>query len=143
MSEQMSEQWNLRMPDSDAGDRIAIIGMAGRFPGSPTLSEYWENIRDGVELISFPPQEALQQMGVEPSLLSNPDYVKAAGIVKDTAYFDAQFFRINAREAEILDPQHRVFLETAWHALEDAGLDPSRNGPGRLNEFILNLHENS
>ena len=121
----MSDQRNLDILD-EAGDRIAIIGMAGRFPGSPTLSKYWENIRDGVELILFPSEEVLQRNGVDPSLLANPDYVKAAGIVEGTDYFDAQFFQINAREAEILDPQHRLFLETAWHALEDAGLDPSR-----------------
>ncbi|MGD8647893.1 MAG: polyketide synthase, partial [Desulfobacterales bacterium] len=121
----MSDQRNLDILD-EAGDRIAIIGMAGSFPDSPTLIKYWENIRDGVELISFPSEEVLQRNGVDPSLLANPDYVKAAGIVEGTAYFDAQFFQINAREAEILDPQHRLFLETAWHALEDAGLDPSR-----------------
>ena len=121
----MSDQRNLEILD-EAGDRIAIIGMAGRFPGSPTLSKYWENIRDGVELILFPSEEVLQRNGVDPTLLANPDYVKAAGIVEGTAYFDAQFFQINAREAEIIDPQHRLFLETAWHALEDAGLDPSR-----------------
>ena len=127
----MSDQRNLDILD-EAGDRIAIIGMAGRFPGSPTLIKYWENLRDGVELISSPSDEALEQMGVDPALLANPDYVKAAGIIEDAAYFDAQFFQINAREAEIIDPQHRLFLETAWHALEDAGIDPLLKKNSRL-----------
>jgi acyl transferase domain-containing protein/acyl carrier protein len=100
---------------------IAIIGMAGRFPGAPNLQLHWENLVRGVEAITFFTDEELIATGVDPSLLRNPRYVRARGVLQDAELFDAGFFGFSPREAEIMDPQHRVFLEAAWEALENAG----------------------
>src|SRR5689334_24253508 len=99
-------------------DGIAIVGMAGRFPRARNLDEFWRNLRDGVEAISFFTEEELLAAGVDAALLRDPAYVRAAGILEDPELFDASFFGINHREAEMMDPQHRVFLECAWEALE-------------------------
>jgi acyl transferase domain-containing protein len=103
---------------------IAIIGMSGRFPGARNIIEFWRNLRDGVEAISFFSDEELTAAGVEPSALTSPDYVRAGGVLEDVELFDAAFFGFNPKEAETLDPQQRLFLESAWEALEDAGYDP-------------------
>ncbi len=103
---------------------IAIIGMAGRFPGANDIEEFWRNLRDGVESISAFTDEELQSSGIDPALLHDPDYVKAAGVLKDAQWFDAAFFGFNPREADLMDPQHRQFLEVAWAALERAGYNP-------------------
>ena len=100
---------------------VAIVGMAGRFPGCADIEAFWSALRAGTELISVFSDEQLRSMGVEPALLDNPSYVKARGVLEDAALFDAAFFGFSPREAAILDPQHRVFLETAWTALEHAG----------------------
>ncbi|HSE38870.1 MAG TPA: type I polyketide synthase, partial [Blastocatellia bacterium] len=102
-------------------DGIAIVGMAGRFPRARNLDEFWRNLRDGVEAISFFTDEELRAAGVDSALLGDPAYVKANAILEDVELFDASFFGINHREAEIMDPQHRIFLECAWEALENAG----------------------
>jgi len=102
---------------------IAIVGMAGRFPGAPDVETFWQNLRDGVEGVSTFSREDLLRAGVDPELVRNPQYVAARAIVEDTALFDAAFFGINPREAEVIDPQHRVFLECAWEALENAGCE--------------------
>jgi acyl transferase domain-containing protein len=103
---------------------IAIIGMAGRFPGARNVDEFWHNLREGVESISpFTPEE-LTASGVDEETMAEPSFVNAGAVMPDADSFDASFFGVNAREAEIMDPQHRVFLETAWEALEDAGYDP-------------------
>src|SRR6185312_6807705 len=107
---------------------IAIIGMAGRFPGAPTLERFWENLRDGVESVSFFFEEELLAAGVEPSLLADPAYVRARAVFDGVENFDAAFFGFTPREAEVMDPQHRILLECAWEALEDAGQDPDRAG---------------
>ncbi len=100
---------------------IAVIGMAGRFPGAPDLGVFWRNICGGVESIaSFSPEELLEA-GVDSALVGRPDYVPAAAILDDVECFDAAFFGYSPREAAILDPQHRLFLECAWQALEHAG----------------------
>jgi acyl transferase domain-containing protein len=110
------------MSQSESFDTdIAIIGMAGRFPGAPNVESLWQNLRDGVEAITFFSQEELLVAGVDPEPLDSPHYVRAAGVLDDIAGFDAAFFSMTPREAEITDPQHRLFLETAWAALEDAG----------------------
>ncbi len=106
------------------GLEIAVIGMAGRFPGAGDIDEFWLNLRNGRETISFFSDDELKQDGIDPSLISNPNYVKAAGIFDDIEYFDASFFGYIPKEAEILDPQARVFHQCVWHALEDAGYDP-------------------
>ena len=102
---------------ADHSDQIAIVGMAGRFPGARDLNQYWENLRAGVESISFFTDEELLAAGVDPGLLNDPAYVKAAGVLEGIDQFDATFFGFNAREAEITDPQQRVFLECAWQAM--------------------------
>jgi acyl transferase domain-containing protein len=103
------------------GMEIAIIGMAGRFPGAPNLDAFWRNLRDGVESISFFSDAELISFGVARSQLSDPNYVKASGFLDDIEMFDAAFFGYSPREAELIDPQQRIFLECAWEALESAG----------------------
>ena len=105
----------------DTIEGVAIIGMAGRFPGASNVEEFWQNLRDGVESISFFTEQELAD--IDPALLKNPNYVKAAGVVKDVECFDAAFFNFTPREAELMDPQHRLFLECGWQALETAGYD--------------------
>lgn len=105
-------------------DGVAIIGMAGRFPGANNIEEFWSNICNGKESIVFFTDEELKESGVSQDLLADPHYVKAGSILKDTSLFDREFFGMTPREAEITDPQHRIFLESAWHALEHAGYNP-------------------
>src|SRR2546421_7514432 len=105
---------------------VAIIGMAGRFPGAKNIDEFWCNLRDGVESISFLSDEELVSSGVDPAVLSTPNYVKAGALLEDADLFDAAFFGFTPREAELMDPQHRLFLECAWEALEEAGYDSQR-----------------
>ncbi|HEY2737472.1 MAG TPA: beta-ketoacyl synthase N-terminal-like domain-containing protein, partial [Thermoanaerobaculia bacterium] len=127
---------------------IAIIGMSGRFPGAPDLATYWRNLRDGVESISFFSPGELAASGVPAELIADPAYVPARGILDDPEGFDAALFGFAPGEAERMDPQHRVFLECAWEALDDAGYDPARiAGPvgvfagASLNAFALSrLH---
>lgn len=114
--------------------KIAVIGMAGRFPGSKTIGQFWNNLRDGKECVSFFTDQELLESGVDPTLLTRPNYVKARGAFEGTYLFDASFFGYAPRDAELLDPQHRVFLECAWEALEDAGYDPTCY-PGRIGLF--------
>jgi phthiocerol/phenolphthiocerol synthesis type-I polyketide synthase E len=103
---------------------IAIIGMSGRFPGARTLDDFWRNLRDGIESISFFSDEELQASGIPSFLSQNPNYVPARAILDDVELFDAAFFGFSPREAALMDPQHRLFLEAAWEALESAGYDP-------------------
>jgi len=105
----------------DSPNAVAIIGMSGRFPGGPTLEEFWKNLAAGVESITFFSDEELLAAGVPSELIGNPDYVKAAPTLEDIDKFDARFFQFSPREASITDPQHRLFLECAWEALENAG----------------------
>jgi amino acid adenylation domain-containing protein len=105
-------------------DAIAIIGLAGRFPGADNIEQFWHNLCQGVESIHFYSDEALLEAGVSPALLANPQYVKAKGVLSDVKGFDAAFFGISPLEAAQLDPQQRLFLETAYEALEAAGYNP-------------------
>ena len=104
---------------------MAIIGMAGRFPGANSVKDLWSNLCAGKESIRFYTAEELEAAGVSPELLSQPSYVRAMGVMDDVFGFDAGFFHISNREADSMDPQQRIFLETAWTALEDAGYCPS------------------
>jgi amino acid adenylation domain-containing protein/non-ribosomal peptide synthase protein (TIGR01720 family) len=106
------------------GLEIAIVGMAGRFPGAPDLARYWANLAAGVESIERFGDEELRAAGVSGELLADPAYVRAAGVIPGIELFDSALFGFTPREAEILDPQHRLLLECAWEALEDAGCDP-------------------
>jgi phthiocerol/phenolphthiocerol synthesis type-I polyketide synthase E len=102
---------------------IAIIGMAGRFPGSRDVEELWRHLIDGTECLSFFSEAEMLAAGVDAALLGDPRYVKASGFLEDADRFDAGFFGMTPREAEITDPQQRLFLECSWEALEDAGYD--------------------
>ena len=113
---------------------IAIIGLAGRFPGAADVEELWANLRSGRECIRSFSDEELLAAGVPPQLLTRPNYVKARGVLDGIDLFDAPFFDIPPREAEMMDPQHRLFLETAFHALENAGYDPARY-PGAIGVY--------
>jgi acyl transferase domain-containing protein/thioesterase domain-containing protein len=108
----------------DSLEGIAVVGMAGRFPAADSVDEFWRNLRDGVESITFFTDEELLAIGVSPAQFEAPAYVKAKAVLKGVEMFDAQFFGYSPREVEILDPQHRLFLECAWEALENAGYDP-------------------
>ncbi|MBD2293365.1 SDR family NAD(P)-dependent oxidoreductase [Anabaena sphaerica FACHB-251] len=105
---------------------IAIIGISGRFPGAKNITEFWQNLCDGVEAISQFSDEELTAEGVDSSLLDNPNYIKVGSVLEDIDLFDAGFFSFNPKEAEMTDPQHRLFLECAWEALENAGYDVQR-----------------
>jgi acyl transferase domain-containing protein len=111
---------------TDPSDVIAIVGMAGRFPGARNIEEFWRNLRDGVESVSFFTEQELEASGVARTLYSNPNYVRAGAVLDDAELFDASFFGCAPKEAELMDPQHRHFLECAWEALEHAGHDPER-----------------
>src|SRR2546421_4724090 len=89
---------------------IALIGMIGRFPAATSTDELWQKLRDGVELISFFSDQELLSSGIDPATLRDPNYVRAAGALEDIELFDASFFGYSPREAEIIDPQQRIFL---------------------------------
>jgi acyl transferase domain-containing protein/acyl carrier protein len=107
--------------------KVAIIGMACRLPGAKNFREYWKNLLDGLETLSTFTDEELLASGVEPEVFNQPNYIRNRGIIGGAEYFDAEFFGFTPRDAELLDPQQRVFLECAWHALEDAGIDPYKS----------------
>jgi phthiocerol/phenolphthiocerol synthesis type-I polyketide synthase E len=113
---------------------VAIIGMSGRFPGAGCVGDFWKNLRDGVESISPLSDADLDEAGVSQRRRFDPRYVRRAAVLEGIELFDAAFFEMSAREAQITDPQHRLFLECAWHALEDAGCDPFRY-PGEIGIF--------
>lgn len=109
---------------------IAIVGMAGRFPGASDIDSLWSGLREGRELITQFDREELLGAGEPAATVDRPDYVGARGLLADADLFDAAFFGFSPREAEVMDPQHRLFLECAWQSLEDAGCDPARHdGP--------------
>ncbi|MCP4659156.1 MAG: polyketide synthase, partial [bacterium] len=115
-----------RLAAVERDSEIAVIGMSGRYPGAADVGAFWRNLCDGVESIRFLSAEELAAAGVERSVYTADNYVPACADLDDPDHFDAAFFSFNPREAEILDPQHRLLLECAWHALEAAGYDPSR-----------------
>ncbi|HEY0735322.1 MAG TPA: beta-ketoacyl synthase N-terminal-like domain-containing protein [Herpetosiphonaceae bacterium] len=116
------------MDDHSTGLEIAIIGISGRFPGAPTTEQFWQNLCDGVESISFFEDQEVEHSVFEPELASHPSHVKAAGVLQNVDQFDAAFFGYTPREAQIMDPQFRVFFECAWEALEQSGYDPDTAG---------------
>ncbi len=109
------------------GLEAAVIGMAGRFPGAPDLDVFWENLSRGVESVSFLTEEELLGKGVDPQLIKNPKYVRAAGgILEGKEYFDSDYFDYTPVESEVMDPQIRVFHECIEEAFQDAGYIPER-----------------
>lgn len=115
-------------------EAIAVIGISARYPGAKDVDTFWKNLEAGKESISFFTDEELIKEGVDPDVLNDANYVKARGIYEGTYSFDASFFGYNPREAELIDPQQRVFLECAWEALEHAGYD-SNAFAGRIGLF--------
>ena len=107
-----------------AGLEVAVIGMAGRFPGSRNILEFWKNLKNGVESIMFFSDEEMEKAGISLEYIESPNYVKAAGVLEDAEYFDASFFGYTPKEAGIMNPEMRFFHECAWEALEDAGYNP-------------------
>jgi acyl transferase domain-containing protein/D-arabinose 1-dehydrogenase-like Zn-dependent alcohol dehydrogenase len=124
-------------PPLDRTGAIAIIGMGLRFPGASSIEEFWENLRNGVESVSFFTDAQLLEAGYPPAVLADPNFVKAMPSPEQIDHFDAAFFGFKPREAEAMDPQIRIFLECSWWALEDAGYDPDRYA-GRIGVFAGN-----
>jgi phthiocerol/phenolphthiocerol synthesis type-I polyketide synthase E len=104
---------------------IAVVGMAGRFPGADSVSEFWSNLRRGEESIVTLSEENLRAAGIGDKVLANSAYVRRAALLDGIEEFDASFFGFTPQAARTMDPQHRLFLQSAWHALEDAGYDPA------------------
>jgi phthiocerol/phenolphthiocerol synthesis type-I polyketide synthase E len=104
---------------------IAVIGMAGRFPGADSVTTFWDNLRRGEESIATLSDEALTAAGVSAKTLADPAYVRRAALLNGIDEFDAEYFGITPYTARMMDPQQRLFLQTAWHALEDSGYDPA------------------
>ncbi|HVR97797.1 MAG TPA: type I polyketide synthase, partial [Thermoanaerobaculia bacterium] len=125
------------MSESDPsrhGAEIAVVGMALRFPGAASAEAFWDNLRHGRESITFFSDAELAAAGVDAALLARPDFVKAGGAVDGIDLFDPAFFDLTPREAELMDPQHRLLLECAWEAVERAGYDPGTY-PGLIGLF--------
>lgn len=123
------------VPPGGAGSRdIAIVGIGLRFPGASSPAEFWQVLSEGKETIRFFTAEDALKAGVDPELVRNPNHVKAAPMLDAPEAFDAEFFKYTAKEARLIDPQQRVFLEVCWEAFEDAGYDPL-SFPGRVGLF--------
>jgi phthiocerol/phenolphthiocerol synthesis type-I polyketide synthase E len=125
MSEPQERDMAEQVNQGSHADEVAVVGMAGRFSKAADVEAFWRNIRDGVECISFFSDEELLEAGVTAEEFGQPGYVRAKGVLEDAELFDAPFFGFSPREAEVMDPQIRNFLEVAWNALETAGYDPS------------------
>ncbi|MFD3698351.1 amino acid adenylation domain-containing protein [Streptomyces sp. NPDC058646] len=111
---------------ADLPDAVAVTGLACRFPGAADSAEFWSNLLAGRESLTFRTPEELSALGVPAERLADPRFVASGGVLEDTDRFDAAFFGITPREAELMDPQHRLFLQCAVSALEDAGQRPDR-----------------
>jgi len=110
--------------NSLTGLEIAVVGLSGRFPGAKNIGEFWDNIKNGVEGVSFFSDREMEEADVAPQLLGNSNYIKARAILDDIESFDSFFFGYTPVESELMDPQTRIFHECAWEALEDAGYAP-------------------
>ncbi len=113
---------------------VAIVGMAAHLPGAGSTDRYWANLRDGVESIRRLSEEELIAAGERPARMRHRNYVPAAAPLEGFERFDAEFFGFSPKEAAIMDPQHRQFLEVVWEALENAGHPPERF-PGPIGVF--------
>jgi len=110
--------------NNQTGFELAVIGMSGRFPGAADLDEFWDNLKNGVESISFFSEKELEELGLNPTWMEDNRYVKSpGGVLENREYFDAFFFDYTPIETMIMNPQTRIFLECSWDALEDGGYD--------------------
>jgi amino acid adenylation domain-containing protein len=117
-------------PSPATSTDVAIIGMAGRFPGAADLDRFWRHLADGVEGLRRMTDEELRTFEPDHELKAlDPDFVPVIGPIDDVEMFDAEFFGISPGEARTLDPQHRIWFEAAWQALESAGYAPGKVGP--------------
>lgn len=117
-----------------ASQPIAVVGLACRFPDARTIDGFWTNLHDGVESVSTFDRETLRLSGVPVSMLDDPSYIPKACVIDAIDRFDAGFFGFSPQEAALLDPQHRIFLECVWEALETAGHPPG-NGDARTGVY--------
>ncbi|MCP4164189.1 MAG: amino acid adenylation domain-containing protein, partial [Deltaproteobacteria bacterium] len=117
-----------------ASQDIAIIGMSGRFPGAANIAEFWNNLEDGIESISRFTKDELLEAGLNKNIVDNPNFIQALGVVKGKEFFDAGFFGYSPSDAEVMNPQIRIFHEDAWAALEDGGYN-SDNYSGSIGVF--------
>ncbi len=111
-------------------DDIAVIAMDGRFPEASGIEQFWKNLCQGRESVSFFSDQELLESGVDPEMINHPDYVKAGAVLDDIYDFDAPFFGISPRNAELMDPQQRLFLQCCWAVLEKAGYNGGDWGEG-------------
>jgi acyl transferase domain-containing protein/NAD(P)-dependent dehydrogenase (short-subunit alcohol dehydrogenase family) len=111
---------------------IAVTGLALRFPGASTPDEFWRNLITGTSSIRRFTDQELSDSGVTPDVLGDPRYVPVSGYLAGAGAFDTDLFGIPRAESRVIDPQHRLFLECAWDAIEDAGYDPRRLGGSRV-----------
>lgn len=137
--------------DYGAINEIAVVGMACRLPGAKTVDEYWQNLLEGKETISFFKKDEIDNE-IDQTDIAHKDYVFARGIIENCDQFDAAFFGISPLEAKIMDPQQRIMLQLAWHALEDAGMTKDEpnlrvgvfagmNWPRYFQQYVLNNRE--
>ena len=117
-----------RHSGTDGHEAIAIVGMALKVPGAQSVDAYWQNLAAGVESVERLDKAALAAAGERPEVMADPNYVPAAARLEGFDQFDAEFFGFGPRDAAILDPQHRKFLEVCWEAMEQAGRVPSQTG---------------
>ena len=120
-------------PESDASDAIALIATAGRFPGAADVEQFWDNLVAGRDSISFF-DDATLDASIGEALRADPAYVRARGVIEGIEDFDAAFFGIGPKEAALMDPQQRVFLEICWECLERAGYVPDE-APGPVGVY--------
>lgn len=116
------------MIPAESNHDVAVIGMAARFPGAANIDQFWSNLECGVESITFFSDDELLSAGVDPQDVANPHYIKARGIIENIDLFDAEFFGFSPREARMMDPQQRIFLECCYEALNDAACVPEYRG---------------
>lgn len=114
------------MENNYNGLEIAVIGISGKFSHSKDIKIFWDNLKNGKELIYFFSENELKEVGISEELIKNPNYIKAGGFLEDSEYFDAAFFGFTPDDAEIMDPQMRLFYEHSWKALEDAACIPKK-----------------
>lgn len=134
-----------RVASGGATTPVAVIGMAGRFPGADGITEFWHNIVHGVESVRELSPGELRAAGLDENAVADPARVAVAADLADADLFDARFFGITARDAALMDPQHRLLLTCAWEAMEDAGLAPGQTGgrtgvyaAGSISTYLLN-----